>query len=181
MKYKVLEKCICPFNIQVLCPGEVYEWNVDNYDGITKILFVAMVQNGFIEEIKYEPWKPKDGEEYYFLESTGNIATKTFCRPVSNDRYNLGNVFQTREQAEKTVERLKAFKVLEDSTNGFKPNWDNIKEAKWVVGYDHDMGELDISGTTYFDTGTIVFGSEDEARDSIEKYEEEWLTFLGVE
>lgn len=183
MKYKVLKECICPFNTQMLCPGEVYNWDVCNYKGVTKIIFAAMVQHGSIEEVKNEPWKPKKGDIYYYITSTGDVYNEAYFIGNANDcnRLALGSCFQSVEQAKKAVDWLKAFKVLRDDTKGFKPRWRDGGQAKWYACYDFDSGKLDTECTTLWKSELIHFATEADTWESIKNHRKEWKIFLGVE
>ena len=128
-------------------------------------------------------WKPERyDEEYYYLENTGWICSDTWRDAVSIDheRFDIGNCFQTREEAERTVEYLKALAVVRgDATSKFTKGEDN-----WRVYYststdclypDYDHFSIDngIFGLPYFAT-------EEDAERSIEQHRNEWLTIFGV-
>lgn len=68
-----------------------------------------------------EEWEdvPEEPKEYWFISTTGEAhrfegEDKTY----TPSRKQLGNYFETREEAEKTVERLRAWKRLKDK--GFR-------------------------------------------------------------
>lgn len=182
MKYKVLERCISPFNVQELCPGEVYDWDVTKYDGVTKIMFASMVQHGFIEEIKDGPWEPKPGQKFYYILEYGKVDTGIwFNDELSLQILDIGNFFQTKEEAEKAVEWLKAFKTLRDDAKGFKPDWSDPDQDKFSVFYDHTdkyFGTIEHCDTQ---AELIVFAAEADAKESIKAHPHEWKVFLGVE
>ena len=84
----------------------------------------SSLPNGFIlwEEVK-EPtrWKPEMNQEYYFVDSDGFV----FCNrwddcSIDHGRFEIGNIFQTEEEAKKSVEKLKTWKRLKDSGLKFK-------------------------------------------------------------
>lgn len=58
MKYKVLKEFIDPRIRELMKPGDtiefLYDDDVSSYRG-------AMIRHGFIEEVKVEPWEPKEG------------------------------------------------------------------------------------------------------------------------
>lgn len=145
--------------------------------------FVKMLlANGFIEEIKYESWRPKYNDEYWFVSSDGAESISVWeSHLIDEYRYNFGNCFQTKEQAVEVVEWLKAFKVLRDDTKGFKPNWSDDDERKFSVGYNHDMGELEIYTGRFAQNTIIYFATEADAEESIKKHSHEWKIFFGIE
>jgi hypothetical protein len=55
-------------------------------------------------------WKPKPGEEYWFIWDTGQIKNKVWGRwSYDERRWAIGNCFQTRHQAERAREGLQAY------------------------------------------------------------------------
>ena len=73
-----------------------------------------------IAELNAE-WQDYEEEEkeYYTLNSSGQIwTTECFNEESIKDMKSIGNYFDTREEAEKAVEKLKAWKRLKD--NGFE-------------------------------------------------------------
>ena len=76
----------------------------------------------WFEEIKESTrWKPETDQEYYCLGSDGSVNVDEWCDlSIDRNRFNLGNCFQTEEEAEKAVEKLKAWKRLKDSGLKFK-------------------------------------------------------------
>ena len=70
-----------------------------------------------------EEWEDyEEPKDYYFIRSESLTIGYS---PISNtrscrNRKAIGNYFETKEEAEKAVEKLKAFKILKD--NGFKFN-----------------------------------------------------------
>ena len=62
---------------------------------------------------KPKRWRAGYEEKYFFISESGNIIeTVEFGEKIDDKRYALGNYFQTREQAEKALERVK--KVLQE-------------------------------------------------------------------
>ena len=67
-----------------------------------------------IEESK--AWKPKQGEIYYFAYSNGEVASEEYADiPIDRVRVEIGNCFKTEEEAEKTIEKLKALRRLREA------------------------------------------------------------------
>ena len=64
-----------------------------------------------------EEWEDyQEPKKYYFLTTSGGIAIfeGRTDEQLSNDRKQIGNYFETKEEAEKAVEKLKGFKRLKD-------------------------------------------------------------------
>ena len=84
----------------------------------------------WFEEIKPTRWKPEMDEEYYRLSSDGSVMNDEWVGlSIDSDRFDIGNCFQTEEEAEKVVERLKAWKRLKDSGLKFK-DWNKSNYDK---------------------------------------------------
>ena len=127
-------------------------------------------------------WKPEKNHIYYFVIGDSYVAGDVWYggQCVDDDRFDLGNCFQTKEEAEKVVEYLKALAVVRgDGTSKFTKGEDN-----WRVYYstsadclypDYDCFSIDngIFGLPYFAT-------EEDAQRSIEQHKNEWLTIFGV-
>lgn len=143
------------------------------------------ILDDWFEEIK-EPtrWKPeKYNEPCYFINALGMVGEDIWRDSVSVDRekFNLGNLFQTKEEAERVVEYLKALAVVRgDSTSKFVNG-----EYNWFVYFDIEKGLLFPDTTSYLILngvfGLPYFATEEDAKRSIEEHKKEWLTIFGIE
>lgn len=107
--------------------------------------------NKFIESIgealnklfypKEDEWKMKipfeDGDEYFELNHRGSIIETTWNNHcVDEERFELGNVFLTREAAELEAKRrnlLTRFKAFRDECNdGWKPDFSDDEEKYYL-------------------------------------------------
>ena len=96
-----------------------------------------------------EDWEDyEEPKEQYYIKENGTIDT---CGAIEDDMPDemlsemkeIGNYFETREEAEKAVEKLKAWKRLKDK--GFKFSKD------WVYRYDQPK----VENHTYFELVAI--------------------------
>jgi hypothetical protein len=137
----------------------------------------------WFEEIKESTrWKPKYVEEYYYLSGDGSVGRETFDDEfdIDNDRFEIGNCFKTKEEAERVVEYLKALAVVRgDATSEFVKYNDN-----WFVCYDPEHKSIDAFCNTYTARNGIFglpyFATEEDAKRSIELHKKEWQTIFGV-
>jgi hypothetical protein len=71
-----------------------------------------------------EEWEdaPEEPKEYWYIEEDGDVIEMTYLEDDEFDqkRRQIGNYFDTREEAEKAVEKLKAWKRLKDKGFRFK-------------------------------------------------------------
>lgn len=84
-------------------------------------------------------WEPKRGDKYYFVRNYASGDNPVFSMTWDNDVVDqsvneLGNVFRTKEKAEKAVEKLKAFKRLKDKGLKFR-NWDTSHHNLGIVEF----------------------------------------------
>lgn len=133
---------------------------------------------GKLEELKKEaeaqkkqeepkPWKPKDGEDYFYIgidftiDSWENVDDDTDKR-----NFRIGNFFPTEERAEQVAEKMRLLLRLEQLHDmlcpDYVPDWNNPSKQKICLGYDHaddcwfvdDVDDFNITEypTAYFDT-----------------------------
>lgn len=121
-------------------------------------------------------WTPEKNECYVTVDGGRVDERINFTQSTTDAAIAAGQCFKTKKEAEDYIEWLKAFKTLKDDTNGYK--FDEGKNNYYV-----DYSEDDGLGTDYdmeYRSRLIYFESEEDAEKSIEKYEKEWKTFLGV-
>lgn len=64
----------------------------------------------FYKEIQLSRWKPKNEECYYFIDDRGTIITSMWNKygeRKDNLRYEFGNCFRTKEEAEEVINKIK--------------------------------------------------------------------------
>lgn len=127
-------------------------------------------------------WKPKHGAEYFWIDECGSILPGTFYRDSMYDQQRLtfGNVYRTEKEAEKASERRLAEVRLRRASN-FKPDWNNDKQNKWTVYYNHNDKELLIEATAFLQyPSAIYFDTYDSIEKSIKENREDWLKYLEI-
>ena len=149
--------------------------------------------NKFIESIgealnklfypKEDEWKMKipfeDGDEYFALNHRGSIIETTWNNHcVDEERFELGNVFPTREAAELEAERrnlLTRFRTFRDEcNNGWKPDW-RKNDAKYYFYISSTDGEIGINDIYFYETFPLFgyFKNEEDAQRAIELFGDE--------
>lgn len=126
-------------------------------------------------------WKPKHGDEYFWIDECGSILPGTFYRDSLYDQQRLtfGNVYRTEKEAEKARDRRLA-KVRLQRTSTFKPDFEDSRGG-WVVYYNYKDKELYAYDTDYDDSGEIVrYATKEEAEKSIRENREDWMKHFGV-
>ena len=87
-------------------------------------------------------WKPESGDTIYYISSTGHVYEDTFCNcsTCDNDKISFNNVFKTKEDAKKMLEKLKIINRLRELSN-IKFVYDCSK-LRYSIGYDIDTKKV---------------------------------------
>ena len=136
----------------------------------------------WFEEIEPTRWKPEMSHDYYYISGDGHVYDDSWddSQFVDRGRLNIGNCFETKEEAEKAVEYLKALATVRgDATSKFVKG-----ERNWYVYYDTNLNSIHSSiSCTMLDNGIFglpYFATREDAQKSIEQHKNEWLTIFGV-
>lgn len=126
-------------------------------------------------------WKPEERQDYYCVTSDGSVVKDDWSNWCLDDgRFEIGNCFQTEEEAERVKEYLKALAVVRgDRTSKFTKGRDNF-----YVVYDAAYNYLVVKDKSYYIENGIFglpyFATKEDAERSIEQHRHEWLTMFGV-
>lgn len=123
-----------------------------------------------------------DLNEYFYITDDGNVDFVVEEEPnLSRRRKAIGNIFETKEEAEKYLAYLKAKTIIKKDAKGFKPNWQDTDEDKWCGVWDIIHKEVSTHITWYGQEDTIYFKSKEDVEESFEKHPDEWKTYLTYE
>ena len=155
--------------------------NIATYSWSTIDKFPNILTDWF-EEIK-EPtrWKPEMHQVYRYINTDSSVSGSTWTDDYFDDgRFEIGNCFQTEEEAKRAAEYLKALAVVRgDGTSKFIKGIDN-----WSVHYYAPHNCLDVSDNSYCIRNGIFglpyFATREDAQRSIDLHKNEWLTIFGV-
>lgn len=110
------------------------------------------------EELK--PWKPKDGEDYFYIgidftiDSWENVDDDTDKR-----NFRIGNCFPTEERAEQVAKKMRLLLRLEQLHDmlcpDYVPDWEDDR-LKFYVYFDHEQGSLNITASSFCDALSLV-------------------------
>ena len=133
------------------------------------------IGNGFAEEVKESGWwKPKLDQMYYFLDGYSKACVQPWLNDELDDiRYSMGNVFKTKEAADRYRDYLKAIATVRQDEGVLTP--DDVRKTLARDGTVYTIGisctmlsvERTSAGAVYFDTGY-------NAKTSLNEHQDEW-------
>ena len=136
-------------------------------------------------EEEFKRWQACYGDKFYSATLNGDVADLYELNDqITNGAYDIGNYFQTQDEAQAYADYLKALAIVRDDAKGFEPDWGDITQKKWFVVYAYNLGKLcqyqnhweKVNGVF----GVPYFATAEDAKASIEKHTAEWLTIFGV-
>lgn len=155
--------------------------NVPAYSWSTIDKFPNILTDWFEEIDELTRWKPEMGQKYYFSDNDGSVGCNRWDGDhIDRNRFEIGNCFQTEEEAERVKEYIKALAVVRgDATSKFVKDGNN-----WCVYYDTDLNSIHSSiSCTMLDNGIFglpYFATREDAQKSIELHKNEWLTIFDI-
>ena len=120
-----------------------------------------------------KPWKPKDGEDYFYIcidftiDSWENVEDDTDKR-----NFRIGNCFQTEARAEQVAEKMRLLLRLEQLHDMLCPDYvPDYKgdETKYHLYFNHVQGKYEVSCSTSWENPCmVVFDTEKNAQKAAE-------------
>ena len=126
-----------------------------------------------IEESEGRRWRAKYGEEYYHVDSHGNVICNIDLETKLDDyHYSIGDYSKVEAEAESYKKYLTARQVLLDDAQGGKC----IEYGKnWHAYYDTITKTYHpVHSISYFYPGIIYFRTEEALEKSLKEHEEQW-------
>lgn len=92
-------------------------------------------------------WRADENKYYWYMNTYGEVdSVEELKDRTDNGRYEIGNYYETREEAEKAEEKLKIYMQLNDLAlrlnNGKKIDW-NDEQEKYHIYYDYKDDKLE--------------------------------------
>lgn len=125
-------------------------------------------------------WYPNDNShKSYYIDDNWSIKER--------DKYALnaiyaGNIFQTKEEAEKELAKRKAIvtikRYISDTFGVFEPDWSDKDQNKYWILYNHQDNKFTIDWFKYYDNCSPIWylSCQKHTREIIEKFDTE----LGI-
>lgn len=146
--------------------------NLDNLTNEERETLLKLVEKGNKANKKREKF-----ETYYFISDKGTICCKSASGVVNEIRYNLGNYFQTKEEAEFVGKKQLIYQKLKDYAlehNTEEIDWNNLGQFKWFIRYDSNYKEIRYCWTRFsIYINQIYFTSEEIARAAVKEVGED--------
>lgn len=129
------------------------------------------------EKEKNKSWKPKEGDTYFYISGTGKVIYEKFmpCLPSDNDKVLFNNAFQTAEEAEYMVKKIKIInKLRELSTINFN---DDCNKLHYIICYDIEKKQINYNVHHYFRESPfeVYFATEEDCVNAIKEIGEDNL------
>ena len=145
--------------------------------------FPNILTDWFEEINESTRWKPEKFQKYYYVGDDGFVYDDNWANgyAIDNGRFEIGNCFQTEDEAKRVKEYLKALAIVRgDATSKFTED-----ESNYYVYYSFEINSLRL-GCSWNCTkngtfGLPYFATEEDAQRSIEQHKNEWLTIFGIE
>lgn len=110
------------------------------------VKFIGYIEDLLANDWKYvgynKTWKPESGDKIYYVSSTGHVYEDTFYASSNcdNDKVSFNNVFKTKEDAKKMLEKLKIINRLRELSN--VKFVDDCSKIRYSVSYDIDTKKV---------------------------------------
>ena len=140
-------------------------------------------RNYFINN--FDEWFKEEPKIYFtidfFRKEIAKVSEKEIMGYAINNLKNLGVLFNSKEEAEKYLEYLKAKEVIKQDAKDFKPDWSDREQPKFFGYWDFILEEPDCGLDYRAKTPNVYFQSLKDIKESFEKHPEEWKTYLTYE
>ena len=147
---------------------------------VTGIAFEAALADDWeIVEEKKKYWTPKEKEKYFYIEDCMGVSDdRNVQAPIDYCRFNIGNFFKTKIEAEHMLEKLKVIHELQKfayENNEGEIDWKNFNQCKYKIFYDAEDEDLyvDYSVQCESEPFNIYFTSSKIAKRAIEEIGED--------
>ena len=122
-----------------------------------------------LNNVKIEPesrrWKPKEGETYYYIGTSGVVYADGWTNHyVDFARYASGNVFKTEEEALFEVESRKVVAELKEFAEPEDRKW---RDNNWTITYSHGDHAVLAENWCSIQNATLYFESKERADEAI--------------
>lgn len=134
----------------------------------------------------FDEWFEEDIKIYFtinfFQKEIAKVSEKEIIGYAIDNAKNLGLLFETKEEAERYIEYLKAKAIIKKDTKGFKPSLGKYDKDIYYFGiWDCEKEEPFIDSYGGVAVEAVKFKTPEDIEKSFKKHPEEWKTFLTYE
>lgn len=151
----------------------------ENWDQHRQSIYIDEIENldEWFEEVR------TFGEYYYVIDvgHAGYLEDGSYRPNDTLGRMKIGNIFKTRDEAEKYLAYLKARAIIKQDTKGFKPDWECGVQKKYYGYWDFYHKKFGSSYALFNKNSEIYFKSEEDIKESFKEHPKEWKTYLTYE
>nr|DAV82847.1 MAG TPA: hypothetical protein [Caudoviricetes sp.] len=151
----------------------------ENWDQHRQSIYIDEIENldDWFEEVR------TFGEYYYVIDvgHAGYLEDGSYRPNDTLGRMEIGNIFKTKEEAEKYLEYLKAKTIIKQDAKGFKPDWNSDWQSKFSGYWNCNKNEAVVTWTISSKSSEIYFSSREDVEESFKKHPDEWKTYLTYE
>lgn len=133
------------------------------------------------DEFEMGFWTIMYGEDGFYAWNMSSDEFEDSYEENLKHHMEIGWAFETKEEAEKHIEWLKARAILLEDTKGFRPDWTNFNQNKYHVKYDYEDCEFGVWSGSFSKYCEIYFAAEEDAKNSIKAHKKWWNIYLGAE
>ena len=160
--------------------GIIHRYRVGETEEITPYAAQWLIDNGFAKEvIESGWWKPRFDEKYYSVDSCGEACAQSWLNDELDEHlYSVGNVFKTKNAAERYRDYLKAIATVRQDDGFMRKNGGGFG---WpVIEYKaNNPGVDDIAGRQH--AGEFYFDTREHALNSAMNHTREWQTIMNYD
>jgi len=143
----------------------------------------------YIAKKSKELWKPERGKNYSSINGYGKSVCDVWEDDIiDEDRLEIGNVYHTREEAQKQVDKLKAItrvnrEIDRLNDNRWKPVWNDEGNKSYHVSFYCGRGRFEICQSSVYKDCFVLkqIQSRVKAEQLIESHENDLLIIFEVE
>lgn len=172
--------------------NQICEINFE-FKGINAVIGTDIPYSSFekyFEEVQEKPksiWDLKHGDGYWHIGNGSVFSAFWDDDGVDNYRRDAGFSFLTEQEANKELEKRKAFtrikKYIHDNGLEFQPNWEDGNQMKYYIYYDHGDCKFKIGNWGHHQRADTSFHmkNEEDAQKVIDNCGSELKIIIGIE
>lgn len=136
---------------------------------------------------KKKYWDPNYNDEYWYIGDDVEVYQEVCIDGlIDNDRLEMGNVYKTKEEAEKQVELTKAIvrvkQFIAENCEEFEPDWSNGDQRKYEVYCDSYAEEIRADSMFSYKSATLLpyLKTKEDAQKVIDNCEKDLKLIFGL-